>query len=91
MSNPPESSPPDLVGVEGQTDRNGVTGATPAAPGEGRSARTEAEQMVDAAATKIAVATSAVGKGLLRLLARAREELSDIWAEAQSVRRGEKP
>ena len=56
MSNPPESSPPDLVGVEGQTDRNGVTGATPgaaetppAAPGEGRSARTEAEQMVDAA------------------------------------------
>jgi hypothetical protein len=46
--------------------------------------------MVDNLALKIAVATSAIGRGVLRLVARTREELSDIWAEAQSVRRGEK-
>jgi hypothetical protein len=96
MSNPAESSTPDLVAVEGQTDRNGVSGAAPAAEttqaasADGRSATTQAEKMVDGAAMKIAVATSAVGRGLLRLFARTREELSDIWAEAQSVRRGDK-
>jgi hypothetical protein len=39
---------------------------------------------------QIAVAISYVGKGLLRLAARCRVEMSDIWADAQNIRRGDK-
>jgi hypothetical protein len=96
-------SPPDAPAA-GQTNRNGVTetsaqpvaaaaptsNSVPAASGDQASATSKADQMVDNLALKIAVTTSAIGRGLLRLVARTREELSDIWAEAQGVRRGEK-
>jgi hypothetical protein len=50
-----------------------------------------AEQMVDQLAEKVAHCTAALGKKLLWFSARLREEAEDIWAEAQSIRRGEKP
>ena len=53
-------------------------------------ATTKAEEMVNSVAVQLAVATSYVRKGLFRLAVRCREELSDIWAEAQDLRRGDK-
>jgi hypothetical protein len=53
-------------------------------------ATTKAEEMVHSVAVQLAIATSRVGKGLLRLVARCGEELSDFWAEAQDIRRGNK-
>ncbi len=64
-------------------------------PGE-RSADSEipaverADQMVDEFAKKVATVTGVVAKGLLRFVARVREEASDIWAEAQNIRQGDK-
>jgi hypothetical protein len=46
-----------------------------------------AEEMVDRLAEKVAQFTSTLGRQILRLGARAREEAEDIWAEAQDVRR----
>jgi hypothetical protein len=54
------------------------------------SAVDRADAMVDAFAQKVGDATRVAGKGVLRFLARFREECSDIWAEAQNVRRGDK-
>jgi len=51
----------------------------------------QAEEMVDQLAEKVAHFTAVFGKQLLWLGARVREEAEDIWAEAQSIRRGEKP
>jgi hypothetical protein len=60
-------------------------------PAAGKAAATtKAEEMVNSVAMQMAVATAYVGKGLMRLVARCREELSDIWAEAQNIRRGDK-
>jgi hypothetical protein len=50
-----------------------------------------AEEMVDRVAGKVAHFTAAFGRQLLRLGARVREEAEDMWAEAQSIRRGDKP
>jgi hypothetical protein len=104
MSTTPSEAPADTLPAQGQPLRNGATGPateapaqeTPSsdsqpAPGTGKSAATtKAEEMVESAAVQIAVATSYIGKGFLRLVARCREELSDIWAEAQDLRRGDK-
>jgi hypothetical protein len=38
------------------------------------------------AALRVALTTSYAGKGILRFFARIGEELSDLWAEAQSSR-----
>jgi hypothetical protein len=96
-----ESSPASVSAEE--TNRNGSPSAnseTPARPeeevrtaGKGSEKPTvdRADEMVDAVAKKVAVATTQVGKGLLRFLARVREEVSDIWAEAQNIRRGDRP
>jgi hypothetical protein len=98
-------APPEAPAAVTQTNRNGATetpgqslsdaaassSATPTPSGNSAAAATtKADQLVDNFALKIAVTTSSIGKGLLRILARTREEVSDIWAEAQSVRRREK-
>jgi len=64
--------------------------ATGAEDGEA-STMDRAEEMVDHLAQKVAHYTSAFGRALLRLGARAREEAEDIWAEAQNIRRGGQP
>jgi hypothetical protein len=43
--------------------------------------------MADRLAARVATLTATVGRGLVRLAARLREEAQDIWAEAQSIRR----
>jgi hypothetical protein len=50
-----------------------------------------AEEIVDRVAERVSQLTSTWGRKLLRLTARVREEAEDIWAEAQSIRRGEQP
>ena len=47
-----------------------------------------AEEMVDRMADRVGEFTSYLGRKILQLGARAREEAEDIWAEAQSIRRG---
>jgi hypothetical protein len=76
---------------EGESQRNGAAQdpALPAPPAN-KEATSRAENMVDNLAVQVAVATSYVGKGVLRLSALFREQVSDIWAEAQSIRRGDK-
>src|SRR5437764_11326792 len=48
-----------------------------------------AEEMVDRWGERVGYYATVAGHQLLRLAARAREEVEDIWAEAQSIRRGE--
>jgi hypothetical protein len=49
-----------------------------------------AEQMVDQIAERVGHYTSVVGRQLLRMGMRAREEAEDMWAEARSIRNGRK-
>jgi hypothetical protein len=50
-----------------------------------------AEEMVDEVAKRVGELTGRLGHGLLWLAARAREEAEDIWAEARSISRGQRP
>jgi hypothetical protein len=50
-----------------------------------------AEEWVDRVAVRVGDATAFLGHELLRLGARVREEAEDIWAEAQNLRRGQRP
>ncbi len=73
---------------------NGMAGQAPASNANGADGRSEmerAEEMVDRIAERLSHFTSVWGRKLLRVAARAREEAEDIWAEAQSIRRGETP
>lgn len=48
-----------------------------------------AEEIVDRLAERVAHYTSVWGRQLWRASARIREEAEDLWAEAQSIRRGD--
>jgi hypothetical protein len=85
---------------EGQPVRAGMDAQTPVAsasngempspnaPAPKPANRVEqAEILADQLATRVAVVTSLVGRGLFRFFARAREEAEDVWAEAQHIRR----
>jgi hypothetical protein len=74
------------------------------APGETEAARNEpsqecpdddrmrrAEEWVDRIGARVGEATAFLGHQLLRFGARLREEAEDIWAEAQNLRRGQRP
>jgi hypothetical protein len=50
-----------------------------------------AEVLVDRLGERIGHYVALFGFKLLRFAARAKEEAEDIWAEAQSVRRGQQP
>jgi hypothetical protein len=50
-----------------------------------------AEEWVDRIGARVGEATAFLGHQLLRLGARVREEAEDIWAEAQNLRRGQRP
>jgi hypothetical protein len=47
-----------------------------------------AEELVDRMGERVGHCISFLGRGVLKLAARAREEAEDIWAEAQQIRRG---
>jgi len=52
-----------------------------------RQATAKAEQMVDQVGQRISQYTAIAGLQLQRVVARAREEAEDMWAEAQNIRR----
>jgi len=75
------------------SQRNGSGAAEPPAAetaAEEKSSADRVEELMDQAGNKVGAITSRVGQGFFRLLAHARETLEDCWAEAQSIRRGEK-
>jgi hypothetical protein len=76
--------------AEGDDDRNRVEGA-PANAGAAASTSTvsRAEDVVKQLAQRVGQYAGVLGHNLLWLAARAREEVEDIWAEAQAVRRRE--
>ncbi|MGZ3629199.1 MAG: hypothetical protein ACXVDN_16250, partial [Ktedonobacteraceae bacterium] len=50
-------------------------------------ATAKAEQMVDQVGQRISLYTAMASLQFQRVVARAREEAEDIWAEAQNIRR----
>jgi hypothetical protein len=84
----PAQTPP----ANGQPAASAGQAAPAATSGEQTAASTvqRAEAMADRLAVQVAVATSVIGRGLIRFWARLREESADMWAEAQSIRRGNK-
>ena len=77
---------------EKQADKGEESAQAPAAPGDGQGAQGtvhRAEEMVDHLAGRLGHYASVLGRQVLRLAARAREEAQDIWAEAQTIRRKE--
>jgi hypothetical protein len=80
--------------LEAETaQRNGSARTPPAVEetrGDEKSSVDRVEEMMDQAGHKVGKLTSKVGQGMFRFLAHVREALEDCWAEAQSIRRGEK-
>jgi len=72
-------------------EQNGPAQDGAAVEGQADERMARAEQMVDQLAEKVGRFTSVLGRRILWLGARLREEAEDIWAEAQSIRRREKP
>jgi hypothetical protein len=84
-----------LGGREAKQEENGhhrsaEAAGTAFATDTARQAEQRAEELVDHAAQRVAEFTAALKRKLAQMAARAREEAEDIWAEAQSLRRGEK-
>jgi hypothetical protein len=69
-------------GSNGSENCNGTTAGPQVA---------RAEEIVDRLAARASELTSVWGRRLMRAAARIREEAEDVWAEAQSIRRGEQP
>ena len=57
---------------------------------EERSRVDRAEEVVDRLALQMATFTSFLGRKIIHIAARVREEAEDLWAEAQNIRRGDK-
>jgi hypothetical protein len=71
------SAPPETAGQSA----NGM-----AADGQETDSMARAEEMVDQLAERMAHYTAVIGRKVLWLGARIREEAEDIWAEAQDLR-----
>jgi hypothetical protein len=82
----PEGNPAALEGAPTNGKASGEAGAAhDSAPSES-STLERAEKMADGVAVRVAMWTSSLGRGLIRLGAHAREAMEDIWAEAQNIR-----
>ncbi len=55
----------------------------------GRSAEERAEELVDRVGQRLGYVASLLALRVLKVAALVREEAEDVWAEAQSIRRGE--
>jgi len=75
--------------VAGETNGTPVNGVPTDGQVDPRMVR--AAEIVDQLADRMASWTRILGRNLLWLGERLREEAEDIWTEAQSIRRGEKP
>ena len=65
---------------------NGAAAATPAETAP-RPAVERAEELADRIGERVGHFAAVIGRNILQLAARAREEAEDIWAEAQEIRR----
>jgi len=77
-----------------EDDRTSPNGARPAAAGRDPGALSpqalqRAEELVDRMGERVAYYAAFLGAKIKEFAARLREEAEDIWAEAQSIRRGE--
>ena len=78
-------------------DANGASGQASdgtSAEEARRQAMQRAEELVDRLGEQVGQYVSSFGHGVLKWLARTREEAEDIWAEAQAIRerqRGDDP
>jgi hypothetical protein len=84
-----QPEPEPAVEGNGPPDASAEANGSAAPTADDRMRR--AEEMVDQMAQRVGDYAGRLGHGLLRLAARAREEAEDIWAEARSIARGEKP
>ncbi len=75
----------------GPAEQNGPSTNGVPADGQVDPRMARAAEMVDHLAEKMASWTRSLGRNILWLGERLREEAEDIWTEAQSIRRGEKP
>jgi hypothetical protein len=87
---------PDRRTADVAEERTSPNGARSAATGQDTGAETSpalqrAEELVDRMGERVAHYAAFLGTKIKELAARLREEAEDIWAEAQSIRRGEQP
>lgn len=76
------------VAASGTSHASGV--AERSAVSEANSVK-RAEEMVDRIAERVSGFTVGWGRGIIRIFSRIKEEAEDIWAEAQGIRRGDRP
>ena len=80
------------VAEDDRTSPNGArNGAGQEAGAEPSPALQRAEELVDRMGERFAYYAAFLGAKIREFAARLREEAEDIWAEAQSLRRGEQP
>jgi hypothetical protein len=77
--------------VNGEPGHEASPNPAPADPAAEATRTQRAEEIVDRLAVRVGNFTSVWGRRLLRVTSRIREEAQDIWAEAQSIRRGDQP
>jgi hypothetical protein len=89
MDSPHESAAPNghANGAANHADAPSAEGPAPSV--DPTTAR--AEEIVDRWAANVAEFTSVWGRRAYRAAERVREEAQDLWAEAQSIRRGDQP
>ncbi len=80
---------PDTTNHHDETAAASQGNGAPRKPAQEDSMR-RAEEMIDNMGEQVGQFAAKLGHQLLRFTARAREELEDIWAEAQSLRRGDR-
>jgi hypothetical protein len=85
-----EAKADDAAGTQ---ESSGPKGASPSSgdttSAEAKDRLDRAEEFMDQVGQRVGFFTSAVGLYLFRAAAHAREAAADLWAEAQSIRRGE--
>jgi hypothetical protein len=78
-----------------EDERTSPNGARTTMPGQDAGAASpamqRAEELVDRMGERVAHYAALLGTKIKEWAARLREEAEDIWAEAQSIRRGEHP
>jgi hypothetical protein len=79
----PQTEEPSHEGAEAEQTNGAVAQPVSRPPTE------RAEELVDHFTERLSYFAGLVGHKILQWVARAREEVEDMWAEAQHLRRGE--
>jgi hypothetical protein len=92
----PETHPSAQEELSSSEEANGAAGTSQEVrvsptPPEKEPVMQRAEAMADRLGERITHYAALIGFKIMQFAARAREEAEDIWAEAQSIRRGKQP